>query len=125
MTQRKRKKIYEYLVHFLYAAESVEKAELMGIVFRERLLDHIDDDLFLRLCSVIHKSHVDDLRNLGLYLEPSNELNYITDNLNSYGLLTVDLDQRVENGGYSIRTKYQLNSIGRSLCDILKAANWM
>jgi len=121
---RRRKKLYEYLVHFLYVAESDEKAEIMGYVYGERILDRIDDEMLLRICAAVNKSFVDDLKQLGLYLEPNADLNFVTDNLNSYGLLTGYLDQSVKEGALSMRTKHQLNDIGMSLYRILRENGW-
>lgn len=79
LDKKQRKKMYEYLIHFLYAVESAEKAELMGFVYRERILNHIDDSLFLRLCSVIKNSFVEDLKCLGEYVELSDRNDYVND----------------------------------------------
>lgn len=87
-------------------------------------MDRIDDDMFLRLCAVVNKVFVDDLRSLGRYLEPSAELNYITDNLNAGGLLTNFMGHRFENGKLTMMTTNILNDIGQNLYSILKDANW-
>lgn len=119
LSDRQRQKLYEYLVHFLYAAESDEKAEVMGLLYRERILNRIDDSLFLRLCAVIVKCFIDDLKYLNRYVEPCETIDYITDNLSSYGLLTRSMHDRVVNSTLQISTQYKLNDVGRRLYNII------
>lgn len=124
LDEKQRKKMYEYLMHFLYAAESAEKAELMGFVYRERILNHIDDSLFLRLCSVIKNSFVEDLKFLGEYVELNDRDDYITDNLVSLGLLLVPAPSFDGKGAMNLESRHILNSTGKSLYQILKSYNW-
>lgn len=121
---RRRKKLYEYLVHFLYVAENDEKAEIMGYVYGERVLDRIDDEMLLRLCAAVNKSFVDDLRQLGAFVQPSEASGYIADNLSACGLLTSSLSNRVENTTLMMSTSYQLNDVGRTLHNILNENGW-
>ena len=126
LDKKQRKKMYEYLIHFLYAVESAEKAELMGFVYRERILNHIDDSLFLRLCSVIKNSFVEDLKCLGEYVELSDRNDYVNDNLISLGLLSVPTPIVNDNNGTDIfETRHILNYTGKNLYQILKSANWL
>lgn len=124
LSDRQRQKLYEYLVHFLYEAESDEKAEVMGLLYRERILNRIDDSLFLRLCAVVVKCFIDDITYLNRYVEPNETMDYITDNLSSYGLLTRYMHHRVENSALKMSTQYKLNNIGLSLYNILKTSQW-
>lgn len=124
MDGRRRKKLYEYLIHFLYVAEREEKAEIMGLVYRERVLDRIDDDMLLRLCSVISKAFVEDLRHLNSYVGLSEMSNHITDNLSACGLLSSRMHDRYENKTLIMSTAYTLNNVGQSLYKILNEAEW-
>lgn len=121
---KQRKKMYEYLIHFLYLAESDEKAVIMGYVYRERIIGNIDDSLFLRLCSIINKLYLEDLKHLGTYLEPSNDTGYITDNLISYGLLK-NPGASFKGTTLDLNVKHTLNDVGTVLYKILKSANWL
>lgn len=121
---RRRKKLYEHLVHHLYVAESDEKAEIMGYVYGERVLERIDDEMLLRLCAAVNKSFVDDLRQLGAFVQPSEASGYIADNLSACGLLTSSLSNRVENTTLMMSTSYQLNDVGRTLYNILNENGW-
>ena len=59
------KRINAMMTHLLYSAEEDGKATLMGKIYRSRLrsrlLGEIDDEMMLRLCSVVNKSFLADL----------------------------------------------------------------
>ena len=81
------KKISGYLTQLLYSSEEDAKASLMGKIYRSRLLGEIDNDMMLRLCSVVNKAFLPDLDHLAEYVEDNDSYDYIRDNLNSLGLL--------------------------------------
>lgn len=122
---KQRKKMYEYLVHFLYEAEIAEKAEIMGYFYRERIMNYIDDSIFLRLCSVIKRLFVDDLACLESYIESSEYEGCVTDNLYVSGILeqySSNDYEKVPGKSYysmSIGLKYRLNETGKILYKIL------
>lgn len=122
---KQRKKMCEYLMHFLYAAEIAEKAEIMGYVYHERILNRIDDSLFLRLCSVIRNAFVEDLKFLGRYVALCDKEDAITDNLVSLGLLSVPGPSFDGKGGMIFETRHILNSTGKILYEILNNAKWL
>lgn len=125
LNTEQRRKMYEYLMHFLYVAESEEKAVIMGFIYHDHILGHINDEMFLRLCSIINKCFVNDLRCLDLYAQPTTDSNYVTDNLYSYGLLTTLVPAYDEqNRGINMDTRYTLNSIGKNLHSILLSKKW-
>lgn len=125
LNKKQRQKLYEYLVHFLYVAESDDKAEIMGLLYRERVLDQIDDNIFLRLCAVVNNSYVEDLKQLGQYKEPSQIKDYVGDNLSSCGLISTYMDQSFSNGKLTFLTSRKLNVIGEKLYDILLKSQWL
>lgn len=125
LDKKQRQKLYEHLVHFLYVAESDDKAEIMGILYRERVLDQIDDNLFLRLCAVVNNSYVEDLKQLGQYKEPTQTMDYVGDNLSSCGLISTYMDQRFSDGKLALLTSRKLNAVGEKLHDILCKAQWL
>ena len=61
LDKKDRKRMYEYLMHLLYTAEEDKKADVMGKVYRDRIIGNIDNDIFLRLCSAINKVYIDDV----------------------------------------------------------------
>ena len=81
------KRISGYLTQLLYSSEEDAKASLMGKIYRSRLLGEIDNDMMLRLCSIVNKTFLPDLDHLAEYVEDNDSYDYIRDNLNSLGLL--------------------------------------
>lgn len=114
------KRINAMMTHLLYSAEEDGKATLMGKIYRSRLLGEIDDEMMLRLCSVVNKSFLADLDFLEEYVDENESDDYIRDNLNSLGLLQ-DLGTLHEdaNGMDSLGpTSHKLNVVGRELLRI-------
>lgn len=114
------KRINAMMTHLLYSAEEDDKATLMGKIYRSRLLGVIDDEMMLRLCSVVNKAFLADLEHLDEYVEENESNDYIRDNLNALGLLQ-DLGTLHEeaNGMDSFGpTSHKLNVVGRELLRI-------
>ena len=63
------KRINAMMTHLLYSAEEDGKATLMGKIYRSRLLGEIDDEMMLRLCSVVNKAFLTDLNHLEEYID--------------------------------------------------------
>lgn len=124
LTSKHRNRLYEYLTHYLLRAEDDAKADIMGYIYKERVYGHIDDELFLRLCSIIDKSFVFDLKALPEYekeIKDYNEYDSIKVNtLMNLGLI----DNEIDNGGWGNRTIIELNEIGLELHRILKQNGW-
>ena len=126
LTESDYKRINAYLTHLLYSAEEDGKAVLMGKIYRCRLLGEIDNDMMLRLCSIVNKAFLLDLNHLSEYIEDNNKYDFIRDNLYSLGLLR-DLGgtYQKEDGewaglgfGPSI---FRLNDVGKELLRIMKS----
>lgn len=124
LTSKHRNRLYEYLTHYLLRAEDDAKADIMGYIYKERVYGHIDDELFLRLCSIIDRSFVFDLKALPEYekeIKDYNEYDSIKVNtLMNLGLI----DNEIDNGGWGNRTIIELNEIGLELHRILKQNGW-
>lgn len=117
------KKISGYLTQLLYSSEEDAKASLMGKIYRSRLLGEIDNNMMLRLCSIVNKAFLPDLDHLAEYVEDNDSYDYIRDNLNSLGLLR-DLggvyqkdDSEWKGMGFGPAI-HRLNDIGRELLRI-------
>jgi len=117
------KRISGYLTQLLYSSEEDAKASLMGKIYRSRLLGEIDNNMMLRLCSVVNKAFLPDLDHLAEYVEDNDSYDYIRDNLNSLGLLR-DLggvyqkdDGKWKGMGFGPAI-HRLNDIGRELLRI-------
>ena len=120
LSEKDYKRINSMMTQLLYSAEEDGKATLMGKIYRSRLLGEIDDEMMLRLCSVVNKAFLADLNHLEEYVEENGSDNYIRDNLNSLGLLQ-DLGTLHEdaNGMDSFGpTSHKLNVVGRELLKI-------
>lgn len=118
------KRINAMMTHLLYSAEEDGKAMLMGKIYRSRLLGEIDEDMMLRLCSVVNRAFLADLDHLEEYEEDNNNnYSYIKDNLNSLGLLrdlggTYQKDDGEWVGMGFGPTIHRLNHVGNELLRI-------
>ena len=117
------KRINAMMTQLLYTAVEDGKATLMGKIYRSRLLDEIDDEMMLRLCSLVNRAFLADLDHLEEFIEENDSDDYIRDNLNALGLLQ-DLGNVYEEhheGWHSTDwgpMKHQLNVVGRELLRI-------
>lgn len=119
LDKKDRKRMREYLMHLLYTAEEDRKADVMGKVYRDRIMGNIDNDLFLRLCSAVNKVYIDDVERLDDYIKPNPKDDYVSNNLYSAGLLKLS-DPNTEGSTLVIGVRYELNDIGKHLLRILK-----
>ena len=106
-------------MHLLYTAEEDKKADVMGKVYRDRIMGNISNDIFLRLCSAINKVYIDDVDRLRDYIKPNPKDDYVTNNLYSSGLLQTT-ESKFEGSAFVVGGSYVLNDIGRHLLRILK-----
>ena len=124
LTSKHRNRLYEYLTHYLLRAEDDAKADIMGYIYQERVYNHIDDELFLRLCSIIDRSFVFDLKSLPEYEKEIKDYNEY-DSIKVNALMNLGLiDNEIDNGGWGNRTIIELNEIGLELHRILKQNGW-
>ena len=119
LDKKDRKRMYEYLMHLLYTAEEDKKVDVMGKVYRDRIMGNISNDIFLRLCSAINKVYIDDVDRLRDYIKPNPKDDYVTNNLYSSGLLQTT-ESKFEGSAFVVGGSYVLNDIGRHLLRILK-----
>ena len=119
LTPKDRKRISEYIMQYLLRAEDDEKAELMGFVYEECVYGKINHEMLLRLCSVIDKAFVFDLRLLPEYVQGSSESSVTANNLVNWGLIDNN-----EGGVWQNEPSFQLNEIGMKLYEILNQNNW-
>ena len=120
LDMKDRKKMRDYLTHLLYTAEEERKAAVMGMVYRDRIMGNIDNDMFLRLCSSINRVYIDDIDKLINYVKPNSNNDYITNNLYSSGLLQITVSS---SSGESLKLggEFELNKVGKHLLRILKS----
>jgi hypothetical protein len=126
LSKKDNKRINAMLTHLLYSAEEDGKASLMGKIYRSRVLDEIDNEMMLRLCSIVNKAFITDLDHLEEYVNDNKSYDYIRDNLNALGLLR-DLGgiYKDEDGAWNGigfgPSIFKLNDIGRELLRIKKS----
>lgn len=106
-------------MNMLYSAEEDRKADLMGMVYRDRIMNNIDNDMFLRLCSAISRVYYEDINRLGEYVEPVSKSDYISNNLFTSGFLRMT-EPSVVDDAYDSGGKYVLNEVGQQLLRIIK-----
>ena len=124
LSMKDKKRISDYLTQLLYTAEEEEKADLMGKIYKRRVKGEIDNDVMLRLCSIVTRAYITDLDYLEEYQTVSETNTYVTDNLVALGLLA-DAGNLYEESGDGWEstgfgpTKHTLNEIGVMLYQIL------
>lgn len=106
-------------MHYLLRAEDDAKADIMGYIYKERVYGRIDDEMFLRLCSIVDRAFVFDLRALSKYVENNTEESIEANNYINLGLI----DNFV--GGYWVdEPAYVLNEVGKALHRIMAQNGW-
>ena len=124
LTPKCRKILYEYLTHYLLRAEDDAKADIMGYTYKERVYGRIDDEMFLRLCSIVDRAFVFDLKFLPDYAEEHKYTNdeniLIVNQFINLGLIDNDIDT----GAWSYGATIGLNDIGLNLHRILESNGW-
>lgn len=118
--KEKKRKLASYLISLIGSVDDEEKATIMGWIYAERVKNHIDDDMMLRLCSVVNKCFLSDLKTLSEYQKVKVKNGFVSSNLFSLGLLE---DSGIDGGSVNYEgggTIYVLNEIGQKLYDILR-----
>lgn len=118
-------KLASFLINTLTAIDETEKATVVGYLYKHRVKRNIDDDLMIRLCAIVNRSYLNDLKSLPEYSQIKTTNHYVADNLFSLGLLAnCGIDGGNVDGSNS-GTMYQLNPVGEKLLEILKTENWI
>lgn len=117
------KKDYEhissYLLHLLYISEEEEKARIMGMIYKARILNEIDNDMMLRLCSIVYKSFLLDFKKLPFYKEQNKE-----DSIEANNFINLGLIDNFVGGIWIDEPSWKLNDIGNQLYEILNQNKW-
>lgn len=116
---KQRKVIYEYLTHYLLRAEDDLKADVMGYIYKERIYGLLDDNMFLRLCHIVDRSFISDLKTLPYFTERNADKFPYANNLINLGLI----DNYV-GGLWKNEPDYELNCVGKILNSILESNGW-
>ena len=96
----------------------------MGYIYKERVYGRIDDEMFLRLCSIVDRAFVFDLKFLPNYVEghkyTNDENDLIVNQFINLGLIDNDIDT----GAWSYGAIIGLNDIGLNMHQILESNGW-
>lgn len=117
--KKDRKRMYEYLMQLLYTAEEDRKADVMGMVYRDRIMNNIDNEMFLRLCYAINRVYIDDIDRLEAYSNINTENDYVTNNLYAAGLLQMT-DSKFAGETLSLGGTFVLSEVGKQLLRIMR-----
>lgn len=119
MQAEEMEKLAEYLFSLLSNAESSDKSQLMGYIFKSAVHGDIDHAMMLRLVSIIGRSFVSDLKDLPLYITPNDDFTIATNEFVNLGLIDN------ETGGYwKDAPTMELNEVGKTLYKILSKEGW-
>lgn len=115
-----KEKVEEYLLGLLISVESEDKALLMGYVYKAAVKGCINHMQMLRLCSIINRSFVYDLKAIADYEDESENLSIEAMNLINLGLI----DNYI-GGFWKNHPTIKLNETGLLLLKILKNEHWV
>lgn len=120
LSQEDYKRISAYLIHLLSTAEEEDKATIMGSIYKARLMNKINNDEMLRLCSVIARAFLPDLKSLSDYLEENTNISIEAQSFINLGLIDNFLG-----GVWTNHESCCLNDTGKLLHDILSESSWL
>lgn len=119
LSAKRRKRMMDYILQYILRAEDDEKADLMGYIYKACVLEQIDYDMFLRLCSIVDHAFLYDLRMLPMYVNRNEEYTIAANNFINLGLIDNSVSGMLVNV-----PSYKLNGIGLKLHDILEKNKW-
>ena len=119
LNSKQRKKMYEYITHYLIRAEDDAKADIMGYIYKERVCGRIDDEMFLRLCSIVDRAFVFDIKALPKYVETNSE-----DSIEANNFINLGLMDNYVGGVWKDEPYFVLNETGQTLHRILTQNGW-
>lgn len=132
LSSKERKRISDFLMNSLYNCEEDIKAEILGYVYKYRLLGsfsegeantHVENDYMFRICHGINLVYAWNLQYLCEYREEHTNDGISTDDLYHAGFLSMRISG-TNSIPFTPQTLYQLNVYGSKLDDILYKENW-
>ena len=123
-----RSKAAEYIISVLSTAEDTDKAEVLGLLYKARLLNEIGGEMLLRLTSIVNRIYIRDLRLIDVNPNiVSQDDDNIISNFTACGMIADQTGiwhdnelRRDCNGSFACH----FNSAGEALYNILKKAYW-
>jgi len=132
LTDVDRKRVSDFLMNSLYNCEEDIKAEILGYVYKYRLLVffsegesniHVENDYMFRICHGINLVYAWNLQYLSEYKEERSNDGISTDDLYHAGFLSMRVSG-TDTIPFTPKTLYQLNVYGYKLNDILCKEKW-
>ena len=117
---KERKKIADYITHYLLTAEDEEKAQILGYLYHDRVKGYLDTTTFLRLCHVVNRVFLPDLRALPQYLTSTEDTGIEVNSFINLGLIDNELGGVWKNG-----PSCELNELGETLYKVLNNHHWL
>lgn len=111
--------VSEYMLSVLDKAESQDKARMLGIIYAAAARCTISLDTMLRLSSIVERGFIADFRRLPEFTEPQDNVSDASNTFVNLGLIDNE-----PGGSWRNRPEIQLNSLGNTLLDVLRSANW-
>ena len=107
------------MIHLLSTAEEEDKATIMGSIYKARLLYKINNDEMLRLCSIVTRAFLPDLKRLPDYLEENTDIS-----LEAQSFINLGLIDNFVGEVWKDDESCCLNDTGKLLHDILSESGW-
>jgi hypothetical protein len=115
----KRHKVGEFMLNSLCKAESSDKAQILGFIFKACVGKRIGMEMMLRLTSIVNKAFILDLVHLPEYKESSAVYSIAANEFINLGLMDNEVG-----GVWRNEPTWELNDIGLTLCKILEDEGW-
>ena len=107
------------MIHLLSTAEEEDKATIMGSIYKARLMNRINNNEMLSLCSVVTRAFLPDLKRLPDYLEEKTDLS-----LEAQSFINLGLIDNFVGGVWKDDESCCLNDTGKLLHEILSELDW-
>lgn len=120
LSEKDRRRIADYITHYLLTAEDDEKAQVLGYLYCERVKGNLDNMTFLRLCHVVNKVFLPDLKKLSHYLQSTEDIDFVVNSFINLGLIDNELGGVWKNG-----PSCELNELGETLYKVLHNHHWL
>ena len=118
LSQENYKHISAYLIHLLSTEEN--KAMIMGSIYKARLMNRINNNEMLRLCSVVARAFLPDLKSLPDYLEENTNISIEAQSIINLGLIDNFLG-----GEWTNHKTCCLNGTGKLFHEIWSESAWL
>ena len=113
-----RKKVGEQLLVILDKLDNIEKASILGKLFKKFMEENIDLDMFQRLASVVANGFLPDLKKLVKYENQNQWSSFTSTSLSNLGLVHLShiRTEKFDNSGKQIDgSEYSITKLGSEL----------